>query len=231
MARDERLIRSIAFVAFMDNTVITVELPTITEDLGGGIAGQQWMINAYVVTPGSPILVAGAVSDALGRGVRSLSGRFGPPVFVTVRPIMMAFGPLLLLTVSADLNHWQRVLLGVIVFGAGLTVTVSPPTRAVPGERSGPASAINNAVARVSSLIIVALLVVIVGREIDVSGLRRPAVVTAALLCLGAFVSWIGIRAVVGPHSQTKTVLTAEPSTTSAIPMVVDIPRAHPRHA
>lgn len=41
MARDERLIRSIAFVAFMDNTVITVELPTITEDLGGALLGSS----------------------------------------------------------------------------------------------------------------------------------------------------------------------------------------------
>jgi MFS family permease len=81
VARDERLILSIAvgasFVAFMNNTVITVALPRITEELGGGLPGQQWMINAYLVTLGSLILVAGSVSDVLGRGLVLRIGLIG----------------------------------------------------------------------------------------------------------------------------------------------------------
>ena len=81
VARDERLILSIAvgasFVAFMNNTVITVTLPRITEELGGGLPGQQWMINAYLVTLGSLILVAGSVSDVLGRGLVLRIGLIG----------------------------------------------------------------------------------------------------------------------------------------------------------
>ena len=61
----------------MNNTVITVALPRITEELGGGLPGQQWMINAYLVTLGSLILVAGSVSDVLGRGLVLRIGLIG----------------------------------------------------------------------------------------------------------------------------------------------------------
>jgi EmrB/QacA subfamily drug resistance transporter len=56
-----------AFVAFLDGTVITVALPAITRDLGGGIATQQWVMDAYLITLGSIILLAGSLSDAFGR--------------------------------------------------------------------------------------------------------------------------------------------------------------------
>jgi EmrB/QacA subfamily drug resistance transporter len=56
-----------AFVAFLDGTVITVALPAITRELGGGIVTQQWVMDAYLITLGSIILLAGSLSDAFGR--------------------------------------------------------------------------------------------------------------------------------------------------------------------
>lgn len=163
--------------------------------------------------------------------IGSLSGRFGPRVFMTVGPIIMAIGSLMLLSVSADFSYWQQVLPGVIVFGVGLTVTVSPLTSAVlgavPSEQSGTASAVNNAVARLSSLVIVAVLAVIVGGQIDLSGFHRAAVVTAVLLGVGALVSWLGIRTVIASDPQTETILRVEPCTASDIPVAVDVARAH----
>lgn len=163
-------------------------------------------------------------------GIGSLSGRFGPRIFMTVGPIMMALGSLLLLGVSADFSYWLQVLPGVILFGAGLTVTVSPLTSAVlasvPGEKSGTASAINNAVARLSSLVIVALLAVIVGGQIDLAGFHRAAVVTAVLLGLGALVSWTGIRAPAELSDSSQLMLQIEPCTASDTPMVVGVPRS-----
>lgn len=165
--------------------------------------------------------------------IGTLSGRFGARVFMTVGPIMMALGSLLLLTVSADFNYWQQVLPGVIMFGAGLTVTVSPLTSAVlgsvPSDRSGTASAINIAVARVSSLVIVAVLAVIVGGQIDLAGFHRAAIVTAILLTAGALASWAGIRTAVEPRSRSKTTVRAEPCTASDIPVTVGVTRAGPR--
>src|SRR5690606_5847610 len=71
MTRVERLVLTVAvlasFVAFLDGTVVNVALPAIVDELGGGIATQQWTVDAYLVTLGALILVAGALSAAAGR--------------------------------------------------------------------------------------------------------------------------------------------------------------------
>jgi len=55
-----------SFVAGLDATVVNVALPAIRDDLGGGLAGQQWVANAYLLTLGSLILVAGSLGDLYG---------------------------------------------------------------------------------------------------------------------------------------------------------------------
>jgi EmrB/QacA subfamily drug resistance transporter len=71
MTKNQRLILSIAvlasFVAFLDGSVITVALPAITRELSGGVSTQQWVVDAYLITLGSLILVAGSLSDVYGR--------------------------------------------------------------------------------------------------------------------------------------------------------------------
>ena len=70
-AATQRLVLVVAvlasFIAFLDGTVINVALPAITRDLGGGIATQQWVVDAYLITLGGIILLAGSLSDAFGR--------------------------------------------------------------------------------------------------------------------------------------------------------------------
>ena len=56
-----------SFVAFLDGTVVNVALPAISEELGGGLVTQQWMVDAYLITLSALILLAGSVSDAFGR--------------------------------------------------------------------------------------------------------------------------------------------------------------------
>src|SRR5947208_9247517 len=53
-------------VVFIDSTVVNVALPAIAKDLGGGLAGQQWTSNAYLVTLGSLLLIGGSLGDILG---------------------------------------------------------------------------------------------------------------------------------------------------------------------
>jgi EmrB/QacA subfamily drug resistance transporter len=67
------------FVAGLDSTAVNVALPAIQEDLGGGLAGQQWVSNAYLLTLGSLILVGGSLGDLYGeRRVFSIGvGGFG----------------------------------------------------------------------------------------------------------------------------------------------------------
>ena len=50
----------------VDSTVVNVALPAIEEDLGGGLAGQQWTANAYLVTLCSLLLIGGSLGDIFG---------------------------------------------------------------------------------------------------------------------------------------------------------------------
>ena len=53
-------------IVFVDSTVVNVALPAIQRDLGGGLALQQWVVDAYLLTLGSLILVGGSLADILG---------------------------------------------------------------------------------------------------------------------------------------------------------------------
>lgn len=56
-----------AIVVFVDSTVVNVALPAIRDDLGGGLAGQQWVNDAYLLTLGSLLLIGGSLGDLHGR--------------------------------------------------------------------------------------------------------------------------------------------------------------------
>src|SRR3954447_26387942 len=53
-------------VVTIDSSAINVALPAIADDLGGGLAGQQWTSNAYLVTLGSLLLIGGSLGDIFG---------------------------------------------------------------------------------------------------------------------------------------------------------------------
>jgi EmrB/QacA subfamily drug resistance transporter len=53
-------------MAFVDGSVVNVALKSIEQDLGGGLASQQWVIDAYLLTLGSLILVGGSLADIYG---------------------------------------------------------------------------------------------------------------------------------------------------------------------
>ena len=67
-------------MAFVDGSVVNVALPSIQGDLGGGLATQQWVVDAYLLTLGSLILVGGSLGDIFGEsrvfaiGVASFAG-------------------------------------------------------------------------------------------------------------------------------------------------------------
>ena len=54
-------------VVFLDGTVVNVALPALRSDLDTGLAEQQWVVEAYLLTLGSLILVGGSLGDILGR--------------------------------------------------------------------------------------------------------------------------------------------------------------------
>jgi EmrB/QacA subfamily drug resistance transporter len=55
-----------SFVALLDSTVVNIALPAIRNDLGGGLESQQWIVNAYLLTLGSLILIGGSLGDVFG---------------------------------------------------------------------------------------------------------------------------------------------------------------------
>ena len=55
------------FMPMLDNLVVNVALPTIQRELGAGVSGLQWLIDAYTLTFASLMLTGGALGDLYGR--------------------------------------------------------------------------------------------------------------------------------------------------------------------
>lgn len=64
-------------VVFLDSTVVNVALPAIKEGLGSGLSGQQWVVEAYMLTLVSLLLVGGSLGDQFGRRRMFVSGLIG----------------------------------------------------------------------------------------------------------------------------------------------------------
>jgi EmrB/QacA subfamily drug resistance transporter len=98
-----------SFVAGLDATAVNVALPAIRADLGGGLAGQQWVSNAYLLALGSLILIGGSLGDVFGErrvfsigvagfGVASLLCAIAPTIgfLIACRGLQGVFGALLM---------------------------------------------------------------------------------------------------------------------------------------
>jgi EmrB/QacA subfamily drug resistance transporter len=134
----------------------------------------------------------------LARWFGTLAGVHGPRLFMAAGPLIAAVGYVLMLAAGEPFDFWTQMLPGLVIFGFGLSVTVSPLTAtilaAVDPAQSGIGSAVNNAVSRIAGLIAVAFAGVIVGGAIDFVGLRQGVLVTAGLFVVAGVISAIGIR-------------------------------------
>jgi EmrB/QacA subfamily drug resistance transporter len=61
-------------MAMLDNTVVNVALPRISEDLGAGVSGLQWIVDGYVLAFASLLLTGGILGDRYGRKKMFLTG-------------------------------------------------------------------------------------------------------------------------------------------------------------
>jgi EmrB/QacA subfamily drug resistance transporter len=95
-------------VVFLDGTVVNVALPAIRTSLHGNLADQQWVVEAYLLTLSSLLLVGGSLGDLRGRrrifriglagfGVFSLLCAIAPssPTLIAARAVQGMFGALL----------------------------------------------------------------------------------------------------------------------------------------
>ena len=135
----------------------------------------------------------------------ALAQRIGPRWPMTIGPFVIAAGLLLMTRVSPGQSYAGAVLPAVLVFAAGLALTVAPLTAtalASADERhSGVASGVNNAVARVGGLLAVAAIPIIAGfnpgAEITsgelVDGFHTALYGAAGLIVIGAVIAWANI--------------------------------------
>jgi EmrB/QacA subfamily drug resistance transporter len=95
-------------IAFLDGTVVNVALPAIQRDLGASLASQQWVVEAYMLSLSSLLLVGGSLDDLFERrtvfavgvagfGATSLACAVAPSVgfLIGARVLQGAFGALL----------------------------------------------------------------------------------------------------------------------------------------
>ncbi len=134
-----------------------------------------------------------------------MAQRIGPRIPLTVGPLIIAAGLLLMLRIDPGDSYVGYVLPAVVVFGLGLTFVVAPVTAtvlaAVDSSHSGIASGVNNAVARVAGLLAVAVIPVIAGLTGDkfyeptamTHGFHVGMGVCAILALLGAVIAWTTI--------------------------------------
>jgi EmrB/QacA subfamily drug resistance transporter len=139
----------------------------------------------------------------------ALAQRIGARVPLTVGPLVIALGLLLMTRIEPGDSYLTAILPAVIVFGLGLTLVVAPVTATVlaaaDSRHSGVASGVNNAVARVAGLLAVAVLPVVAGLSGDsfydpakmTHGFHVGMVVCAALAAAGGILAWLTISSTV----------------------------------
>ena len=137
-----------------------------------------------------------------------LSMRFGPRLPMTIGPIVIGIGNMMMGGIRPGDHYLSGVLPSMIVFGLGLSLMVAPLTAAmlaaVEKRHMGVGSAINNAVARVGGLLAIALLPALVGvrsGEAPTNGQYGHALLIAAAWALaGGVIAFATIRTAAPPE-------------------------------
>jgi EmrB/QacA subfamily drug resistance transporter len=137
----------------------------------------------------------------------ALAQRIGARLPLTLGPLIVALGLAWMTQIEPGDSYLTAILPPVIVFGLGLTLVVAPVTATVLAaadtRHSGIASGVNNAVARVASLLAVAALPIVAGLTGDsfydpakmTDGFHMAMLVCAGLAALGGLLAWLTISA------------------------------------
>lgn len=182
-------IGNLATLAVYAGLSVSSFIITVTLQQVGGYSALQ---------AGLAMLPVTVIMFTLSARFGTLAGRYGPRFFMAAGPIIAGCGFLLMLGMQPHVDYFHKLLPGVLVFGVGLSITVAPLTAAILGciapEHAGVASAVNNAVARVAGLIAVALIGLITGPRLDITGFHHTLIGIAILLFAGGLISAIGIE-------------------------------------
>jgi EmrB/QacA subfamily drug resistance transporter len=132
-------------------------------------------------------IVLALASPTMGR----LAGRIGARAPLTIGPLVVAGGFLLMLRMGARTDYWTDVLLAMLAIALGMAGAVAPLTTAVLGavdaRHTGSASGFNSAIARTGGLIATALLGGVLGAKGPalIDGFHA-AIIACAIACAAA---------------------------------------------
>ena len=177
---------------------LTVLLPYVL--IGGGYSASG---------AGAALLPFPLVIALLSRRMGRLAAQIGSRLPLTIGPLIVASGMLLLRRVEAPAHYWTQVLPAVLAVAAGLATSAAPLTTAVlasvDARHTGIASGFNSAAARGGGLIVTALLgSVLAARGAALVTAFHGAALVGAALALAAAVSAATLLGQVAKADQAK---------------------------
>jgi EmrB/QacA subfamily drug resistance transporter len=134
-----------------------------------------------------------------------LGQKVGARIPMTIGPLVLGIGLVMLAGVEQGDAYVASVLPGVVVFGIGMTIFVAPLTATVlgslPDEQAGIASAVNNAAARLAQLLAAAALPAAAGLSAGTAvgpgafsdGYRTAMLIAAAIAAIGGLIAWLTV--------------------------------------
>src|SRR5579862_380532 len=129
---------------FLDGTLVNVALPAIRRDLHGGLATQEWIVDAYLLALGSLVLIGGSLGDLFGRrrifaagvagfGVASLLCALAPTAvtLIVARGVQGVTGALLVpstlaLIMDTFQDHERAAAIGTWTAWTGIATVAGP---------------------------------------------------------------------------------------------------------
>src|SRR3954471_9252721 len=130
----------------LDATIVNVALPSIRSDLGFSQANLAWVVNAYLISFGGLLLLAGRVIGTLSLGFSErLNMRFGPRAGLLPSLVLIAAALALFARAPVDGNYVTDALPVMVLMGMGaglafpalMTLAMSGATRSDSGLASG----------------------------------------------------------------------------------------------
>jgi EmrB/QacA subfamily drug resistance transporter len=188
-----------------------LETVTMYAGLGGTIFFLQiflQQVNGYsALESGLSTVPLTAMMFLLSRRFGALAGRFGPRFFMGAGPLIAATGIAMLARTRLHTPYLTVLFPALVIFALGLAMTVAPLTTTVLAaaeeQNAGIASAINNAIARIASLVAVSVLGLVAAGSLKADSFARNAdsvhafhhaiLVCAALVAAGGVAGALGI--------------------------------------
>jgi EmrB/QacA subfamily drug resistance transporter len=202
---------AVTFIVYAALTGATFLFPLVLQI----VSGYSPLASGLAIVPLTAIMLA--LSARSGQ----LADRIGPRLQLSVGPVVTGAGLAMLTFSTSGSSYLIYVLPAVVVFGAGLAITVAPLTAtamsSAPPRHAGVASAVNNDLARFGGLLAVAVLPALSGitgsaylhPDALAAGFRTAVLISGGLCAAGGLLAAVAItnpRRVLLPAGESSSV-------------------------